>query len=80
MRRLLSPVGAERFFAEHWQTRMALLPLAADDLAFIRKTIGPLDPARLAGAAREGAQAWLANDFVAHSIFPVDPSERGAIP
>ena len=45
MRRLLAPVGAERFFAEHWQTRMALLPLAADDQAFVRKTIGPLDPA-----------------------------------
>lgn len=74
VRRLLSPVGAERFFAEHWQTRMALLPMAADDLAFIRQTVGPLDPARLAGAAREGAQAWLANDFVAHSVFPVDPS------
>jgi len=74
MRRLLSPIGAERFFAEHWQARMALLPLAADDLAFIRQTIGPLEPARLAGAAREGAQAWLANDFVAHSVFPVDPS------
>ena len=74
MRRLLAPIGAERFFAEHWQTRMALLPLAADDLAFIRQTIGPLDPARLAGAAREGAQAWLANEFVAHSVFPIDPS------
>jgi ribosomal protein L16 Arg81 hydroxylase len=74
MRRLLAPIGAERFFAEHWQTRMALMPLAADDLAFIRKTVGPLDPARLAGAAREGAQAWLANDFVAHSVFPVDPA------
>ena len=74
MRRLLSPVGAERFFAEHWQARMALLPLAADDLAFIRQTVGLLDPARLAGAAQEGAQAWLANDFVAHSVFPVDPS------
>ncbi|HEY1878064.1 MAG TPA: cupin domain-containing protein [Rhizomicrobium sp.] len=74
MRRLLSPIGAERFFAEHWQTHMALLPLAADDLAFIRKTIGPLDPARLAGEAREGTQAWLANEFVAHSVFPVDPS------
>jgi ribosomal protein L16 Arg81 hydroxylase len=73
MRRLLSPVGAERFFAEHWQARMALLPLAEDDLAFIRNTVGPLDPARLAGAAREGAQAWLANDFVAHSIFPINP-------
>jgi hypothetical protein len=53
---------------------MALLPLAEGDLAFIRTTVGPLDPARLAGAAREGAQAWLANDFVAHSVFPVDPS------
>src|SRR5438270_4622346 len=74
MRRLLSPIGAERFFAEHWQTRMALLPLATDDLAFIRQTIGPLDPARLAGAAREGAQAWLANEFVAHSVLPVTPA------
>ncbi len=74
MRRLLAPVGVERFFADHWQARMALLPLAAEDLAFIRKTVGPLDPARLAAAAREGAQAWLANDFVAHSVFPVDPS------
>jgi len=73
MRRLLSSVGAERFFAEHWQARMALLPLAEDDLAFIRNTVGSLDPARLAGAAREGAQAWLANDFVAHSIFPINP-------
>lgn len=73
MRRLLAPIGVERFFAEHWQARMALLPLAADDLAFIRKTIGPLDPARFAAAAREGSQAWLANDFVAHSVFPIDP-------
>ena len=73
MRRLLSPIGAERFFAEHWQTRMVLLPLADDDLAFIRKTVGALDPARLAGEAREGAQAWLANDFVAHSVFPINP-------
>jgi len=69
----LSSVGVERFFAEHWQARMALLPLAEDDLAFIRNTVGSLDPARLAGAAREGAQAWLANDFVAHSIFPINP-------
>jgi ribosomal protein L16 Arg81 hydroxylase len=74
MRRLLSPIGAERFFVEHWQARMALLPLPAPDLEFVRQAIGPLDPTRLAGAAREGAQAWLANDFVAHSVFPVDPS------
>jgi len=74
MRRLLAPIGAERFFAEHWQARMALLPLAADDLAFVRETIGPLDPARLAGLAREGSQAWLANNFVAHSVFPINPT------
>jgi 50S ribosomal protein L16 3-hydroxylase len=74
MRRLLASIGAERFFAEHWQARMALLPLAAEDLAFIRNTIGPLDPARLAGLAREGSQAWLANAFVAHSVFPINPT------
>jgi ribosomal protein L16 Arg81 hydroxylase len=72
VRRLLSPIGAERFFAEYWQARTALLPLAADDLAFIRQTIGPLDPVKLAGAALEGAQAWLANEFVAYSVFPID--------
>ena len=71
MRRLLAPIGAERFFVEHWQTRMALLPLAADDLTFIRNTIGPLDPARLAGLAREGSQAWLAGEHLAHSVIPV---------
>ncbi len=74
MRRLLAPIGAEQFFAEYWQMRMALLPLAPDDLAFIRNAIGPLDPARLAGMAREGAQAWLANEFVAHSVFPINPT------
>jgi ribosomal protein L16 Arg81 hydroxylase len=77
MRRLLASMGAERFFAEHWQTRMALLPLAADDLAFIRNTVGPLDPARLAGLVREGSQAWLANAFVTHSVFPINPTNAG---
>jgi len=72
MRRLLSPIGVELFFAEHWQSRMALLPLPADYLAFIRQAIGPLDPARLAGLAREESQAWLANDYVEHSVFPVN--------
>jgi len=56
---------------------LALLPLAADDLAFIRQTIGPLDPARLAGLAREGSQAWLANQFVTHSVFPINPTNAG---
>ena len=77
MRRMLAPICVERFFAEYWQMRMALLPLAADDLAFIRQIIGPLDPARLAGMAREGSQAWLANEFVAHSVFPISPTNAG---
>lgn len=75
--RLLAP--AERFFAEHWQRRMALLPLPAEDLAFIRDAVGPLDPARLAAAAQEGAQAWLANDFVAHSVFPIAPDNAAQL-
>jgi len=74
MPRLLATIGVERFFSEYWQTRMVLLPLGEDDLAFVRHAIGPLDPARLAGLAREEAQAWLANDFVAHSVFPIDPT------
>jgi ribosomal protein L16 Arg81 hydroxylase len=78
-RRLLSPIGAERFFAEHWQSRMALLPLAVEALAFIRESVGPLDPARLAGMAREGAQAWLANEFVAHSVFPIAPTNAAQL-
>jgi ribosomal protein L16 Arg81 hydroxylase len=78
-RRLLSPVGAERFFAEHWQKRMALLPLAAEDLALVRDAVGPLDPGRLAAAAREGAQAWLANEFVAHSVFPIAPNNAAQL-
>ena len=52
MRRLLAPIGVERFFAEHWQTRMALLPLAADDLAFIREDHRP---ARSGAAGGRGA-------------------------
>ena len=47
MRRLLSSVGVERFFAEHWQARMALLPLAEDDLAFIRNTVGQIGRAHV---------------------------------
>ncbi len=72
LRRLLAPLGVERFFAEYWQRRSLALQLEADDFARIAEEIGPLDIARFAGAAREGAQAWLANDYVAHSVIPVD--------
>src|SRR6185312_5924923 len=53
--------------------------LAAEDLAFVRNAVGPLDPGRLAGMAREGAQAWLANDFVAHSVFPIAPDNAAQL-
>jgi len=76
-RRLLAP--AERFFAENWGRRMTLLPLSVEDLAFVREAVGPLDPGRLAGMAREGAQAWLANDFVAHSVFPIAPDNAAQL-
>jgi ribosomal protein L16 Arg81 hydroxylase len=72
LRRLLHSVGIERFFTEYWQRRMLTLQLDAEDLARIDEAVGPLDIARLAAAAREGAQAWIANDYVAHSVVPVD--------
>ncbi len=78
-RRLLLPIGAEQFFAEHWQRRMALMQLAAADMDFVRHIVGPLDPGRLAGMAREGAQAWLANEFVAHSVFPIAPDNAAQL-
>ncbi len=74
LRRLLAPIGIERFFADYWQKRMLALQLDPGDFARIRDELGPLDIVRLAGSAREGAQAWLANDFVSHSVIPVDAS------
>ena len=71
-RRLLAPIGAERFLADHWQKRMVSFPLAADEFAAIQAEVGPLDVTSLAASAQEGAQAWIANQYVAHSVVPVD--------
>ena len=74
LRRLLAPVGIERFFASHWQKRMLAVNLAADDFQRIIDEVGPLDIARFATMARRGARAWIANDYVEHSPVPVDAS------
>jgi ribosomal protein L16 Arg81 hydroxylase len=72
LRRMLAAVGIERFFADYWQRRTLALALEAEDFARILDEVGPLDIARFAGTAREGAQAWVANDYIAHSVIPVD--------
>jgi len=70
--RLLAPVGVERFFAEYWQQKTLCLELGADDFGRLLREVGALDIARIAGLAQEGTQAWIANDYVAHSVIPVD--------
>lgn len=74
LRQLLAPTGVERFFGEYWQRRVLALQLDAGVFAQILSEVGPLDITRLAGLAQEGTQAWIANDFVAHSVVPVDAS------
>jgi ribosomal protein L16 Arg81 hydroxylase len=72
LRRMLAAVGVEQFFADYWQRRTLALALKAEDFARILDEVGPLDIVRFAGQAREGTQAWVANDYVAHSVIPVD--------
>lgn len=64
-------MGTERFLAEHWQTAPSSWALEPAAFAALKAQIGALDIARLAGLARGGTQAWLANDYVAHSVVPV---------
>lgn len=71
---LFTAIGAERFFAEIWEKQPAILKLRKDNFARICDLTGPLEIGRLAGLARDGAQAWLSNDYVEHSVFPVDPA------
>ena len=75
LRQMLAGLGIERFFADYWQRRTLALALNPDDFARIVEEIGPLDIARFAGQAREGAQAWIANEYVAHSVIPVDAAD-----
>jgi ribosomal protein L16 Arg81 hydroxylase len=78
LRRLLAPVGVERFFAEYWQQRTLSLQLATDDFARLLREVGALDIARVAGLAQEGTRAWIANDYVTHSVIPVDASNAAS--
>jgi hypothetical protein len=73
-RTLLAPVGVDAFFADFWRRRMLDLQLPESELAKVAEEVGVLDVARLAGVARGGVQAWLANREVLHSVLPVDVS------
>jgi ribosomal protein L16 Arg81 hydroxylase len=72
--RLFTHVGVAPFFAEYWQRQTLVSVLDTADFHRIEDEIGPLDIARLAASAREGAKAWIANAYVAHSVVPVDAS------
>lgn len=76
--RLLAPLGLQRFFAEYWQQRSLHLEIAPDVFEGIVAEVGPLDIPRMAGLATQGCQAWLSNQHMAHSVFPVGPSDAQA--
>jgi hypothetical protein len=74
LRAMLADIGAEQFFAGYWQQQPLAVALKKPDFDSILAAVGTLDIARFCGMAREGARAWLANEFVAHSVIPVDAS------
>ena len=74
IRRLLEPLGVDRFFAEFWLRRTVAFDLEPGMFARLREEIGEPDIARLAGLATGGTQAWIANEHIAHSVVPVDAS------
>ena len=74
--RLLAAPGG--FFEAYWQKQPLTLDLAPADFAALRDAVGSLDIARLADLARGGTQAWLANDYVAHSVIAVDAANAGS--
>jgi len=71
---MLATIGAQSFFERYWQKRSLTLSIAKQEFERILQEVGPLDVRRFCGLAREGARAWLSNDFVAHSVIPVDES------
>jgi ribosomal protein L16 Arg81 hydroxylase len=72
LRRIFAAIGAEKFFADYWQRQSLATQLAEADFAQIIEEIGSLDIARFAGLARQGTRAWVANEYIAHSVIPVD--------
>lgn len=69
---LLASTGMEHFFTEIWEKRSAVFCLQPGDFSKIMAAVGPLQVERLANLAREGSQAWLSNEYIAHSVIPVD--------
>ena len=72
--RMLANVGVDRFFDDYWQKRALASRLTPEVFAQVREAVGPLDIRRFCGMAREGTRAWIANEFVAHSVIPADAS------
>ena len=72
--RMLAEVGVDRFFADYWQKRTLASRIKPEDLEQVLEAVGPLDIRRFCGMTREGTRAWLANEFVAHSVIPADAS------
>jgi ribosomal protein L16 Arg81 hydroxylase len=72
--RMLAGVGVDHFFQTYWQKRTLATTLTQGDFERILAEIGPLDIRRFCGLAREGARAWITNEFVAHSVIPADTS------
>jgi ribosomal protein L16 Arg81 hydroxylase len=71
-RRMFAAIGVETFFTDYWQRQSMATQLTGADFAKILEEVGPLDIARFAGMAKEGARAWVANEYIAHSVIPVD--------
>jgi ribosomal protein L16 Arg81 hydroxylase len=72
---LLAPLGLDHFLERYWQREPLLLQLAPHTFENILEPLGPLEIPRMAELATQGSQAWLNNRYVAHSVFPVGPSD-----
>jgi ribosomal protein L16 Arg81 hydroxylase len=68
----LGAIGTEQFFSDIWGKRPAIFTLEPNEQSYINGTVGPLEIERLASLASEGSQAWLATEYIGHSVIPVD--------
>lgn len=69
---LFAPIGTDIFFADCWQQRSVNFSLTRNAFVQIIREVGPLDIAHFARVAREGVRAWIANEYIEHSVLPVD--------
>ena len=68
----LDAIGTEQFFSDIWGKRPAIFTLEPNEQSYVNETVGPLEIERLASLASEGSQAWLATEYIGHSVIPVD--------